>query len=216
MDRFRVTAYLKTPIIFGGGYATLDGLLGALLFDKLEDVDAAHAAIPLENTGGLFHASSAIYEPIEIGRTTFVASLRAQHDLDADLLRKNKTGTATHRAISTKRERDFGNVFNTYRRVFAPTIDGYAEGDATAVQNLLDGVCFIGKRRASGYGEVERWAVEPDELDGIIGHLDEPLRPVPVEMFLGDRTSIKADAAWRPAYWNPAHRAICFVPWGAQ
>ena len=106
MDRFRVTAHLRTPIIFGGGYATLDGLLGALLFDSLENVDAAHAAIPLANTEGLFHASAAIYEPVEVGRTTFVASLRAQHDLDPDLIQKNKAGTAPHRAISTKRERE--------------------------------------------------------------------------------------------------------------
>jgi len=216
MSRFRITAHMKAPIIFGGGYATLDGLLGALLFDRLDDVDAAHAAIPLVSTEGLFHASAAIYEPIEEGRTTFVASLRAQHDLDPDLIRKSKDGTATHRAISTKRERDFGNVFNTYRRVVVPTIDWYAEGDPGAVMELLDEARFIGKRRASGFGEVERWMVEPDELDGITGHLDEPLRPVPVEMFRGDQTAIKADAAWRPAYWNPAHRAICFVPGAGQ
>ena len=216
MTRFRVTAHMKTPIILGGGYATLDGLLGALIFDDIGDVDAAHAAIPLLNTEGLFHASAAIYEPIEIGRTTFVASLRAQHDLDADLIKKNKDGTATHRAISTKRERDYGNVFNTYRRITTPTIDWYAEGDADAAKALLTGAHFIGKRRASGYGEVERWVIEADELDGITGHFDEPLRPVPIEMFKGNQTSVKADAAWRPAYWNPAHRAICFVPGEAQ
>lgn len=215
MSRFRVTAHIKVPIIFGGGYATLDALLAALLFDRLEDVEAAHAAVPLANTNGLFHASAAIYEPIDIGRTTFVASLRAQHDLDPDLIRKNKAGTGPHRSISTKRERDFGNVFNTYRRIAAPQIDWYAEGDADAVRDLLQDARFIGKRRASGFGEVERWALEPDELDGITGHLDEPLRPVPVEMFTGDQTAIRADAAWRPAYWNPAHRAICFVPGAA-
>ena len=94
----------------------------------------------------------------------------------------------------------------------APTIDWYAEGDTDAVQALLKDTHFIGKRRASGFGEVDRWSLEPDELDGITGHLDEPLRPVPIEMFHGDQSAIKADAAWRPAYWNPAHRAICFVP----
>ena len=63
MSRFRVTAHMKAPIIFGGGYATLDALLAALLFDRLDDVEAAHAAVPLANTKGLFHASAAIYEP---------------------------------------------------------------------------------------------------------------------------------------------------------
>ena len=109
MSRFRVTAHIKASI--SGGYATLDALLAALLFDRLDDVEAAHAAVPLANTNGLFHASAAIYEHIDIGRTTFVASLRAQHDLDPDLIRKNKAGTGPHRSISTKREREFGNVF---------------------------------------------------------------------------------------------------------
>ncbi len=53
MSRSRVTAHIKVPIIFGGGYATLDALLAALLFDRLEDVEAAHAAVPLVKTSGV-------------------------------------------------------------------------------------------------------------------------------------------------------------------
>ena len=50
------------------------------------------------------------------------------------------------------------------------------------------------------------------ELDGVVGMLGEPLRPVPVDMFNGDKSSIKVDTAWRPAYWYAAHRAICYAP----
>ena len=74
---------------------------------------------------------------------------------------------------------------------------------------------FIGKRRASGFGQVAGLRIEPDELDGVVGPFGEPLRPVPVELFKGDQSSLKADAAWRPAYWNPVNRGICFVPEGA-
>jgi hypothetical protein len=216
MSRFRITARMRSPLITGGGYATLDALLAALLFDRLGDVEAAHAGIPLHNTNGLLHASAAIYETIEEGSTTFVASLRAQHDLDPDLIRKNREGTAPHRAIATKRERDFGNVLNTYRRVVTPEVNWYAEGDAEAVRKLLADAHFIGKRRASGYGEVERWDLEEDDLDGVTGHFGEPLRPVPTDMFTGDQSAVRADAAWRPAYWHPSNRAICFVPGGGQ
>jgi hypothetical protein len=31
-------------------------------------------------------------------------------------------------------------------------------------------------------------------------------------MFVGDRSSLKVDAAWRPAYWNPENRAVCHAP----
>jgi hypothetical protein len=51
-DRFRISAVMATPVIITS-YATLDGLLGAMLFDQLQDVDAAHAAIPIRTTDGL-------------------------------------------------------------------------------------------------------------------------------------------------------------------
>lgn len=50
MDRIKVTAHLLAPVVTGGGYMTLDGLLAALLFDRLQDVDAAHAAVPIRQS----------------------------------------------------------------------------------------------------------------------------------------------------------------------
>ena len=79
-------------------------------------------------------------------------------------------------------------------------------------RSVSTGVEFIGKRRASGFGQVGALNIEPADLDGLVGHFGEPLRPVPQELFKGDRSSVKADAAWRPAYWHPLNRAICFVP----
>ena len=58
MERFAIRAELVTPAIIS--MLTLDGLLGALLFEELQDVDQAHAAIPLECTDGLYHASMAM------------------------------------------------------------------------------------------------------------------------------------------------------------
>lgn len=58
MERFAIRAELVTPAIIS--MLTLDGLLGALLFEELQDVDQAHAAIPLQCTDGLYHASMAL------------------------------------------------------------------------------------------------------------------------------------------------------------
>ena len=87
------------------------------------------------------------------------------------------------------------------------------EGDADRIRSLLEPVQFIGKRRASGFGQVAAWDFEPDELDGIEGLFGEPLRPVPQDMFAGDRSMPVVDAAWRPACWCVEHRAPCFVPY---
>ena len=206
MDRIKVTAHLLAPVVTGGGYMTLDGLLAALLFDELQDVEAAHAAIPVRQTDGLFHASAAIMEASR-GHVSFIAALRPDHSLDPALILKNKHGQL-HRKFDTS----LTNVMNSYALLTAPTMTWYAEGDVDHIRKLLEPVQFIGKRRASGFGRVARWEFEPDDLDGIEGPFGEPLRPVPVAMFNGDKSHPVVDAAWRPAYWNPLHRTACFAP----
>ncbi len=185
---------------------TLDGLLAAILFDELQEVEAAHAAIPIRQTDGLHHASAAIMEASR-ERISFIAALRPGHSIDPDLIQKNKHGQL-HRKFDTS----LTNVLNSYALLTAPTVTWYAEGDADHIERLISPVQFIGKRRASGFGRVARWQVEPDDLDGIEGPFGEPLRPVPVAMFKGDTSHPIVDAAWRPAYWNPIHRTACYAP----
>lgn len=211
MERFKITAALRTPIIVGGGYLTLDAFLAALIFEECGDVDQAHSTVPLACSDGLFHASAVLIEPYSSDPISFVANLRATHSIDPDLLKKNKYGKV-HNKISLTRRREYGAVLNSYKSFAAPEITWYAEGDGEAVEQLVSRVKFIGKRRASGFGEVSDWKVEPDELDGIVGPFGEPLRPVPVEMFKGEENALKVDAAWRPAYWHPQNRAMCFAP----
>ncbi|MBK7519384.1 MAG: hypothetical protein IPJ33_15625 [Gammaproteobacteria bacterium] len=189
----------------------MDALLAGILFDQLQDVEAAHAAIPLRCENGLYYASAAIYEATTRGKQAFVANLRAMHSLDPDLMMKNKAGQL-HRRIGLTRQRDFGAVMNSYACIDTLSISWFCEGDADRIRALLESVHFIGKRRASGFGEVARWEVEPGELDGVTGIDGEPLRPVPIDLFTGNPGSIKVDTAWRPAYWHPAHRAICYAP----
>lgn len=204
--KIRVTAAMRSPFI-RVGYMTLDGLLAAIRFDETGDIEVAHTDLPLAHTAGLWHASGAIFEPIEKARTVFIAGLRPGHSIDPDLIKKNKYGQL-HKKFDTS----LTNVMNTYSVFTAPTITWYAEGDGARIRQMLDSVQFIGKRRASGLGEVRHWVVEPDDLDGVVGPFGEPLRPVPVEMFTGDKSGPVVDAAWRPAYWNVENRAACFAP----
>ena len=190
---------------------TLDALLAAILFDEHEDLERAHSEIPLRCTNGLWHASAAVYEKQDTGRFAFVANLRAMHDLDPNLVAKNAQGKL-HRSLGLTRRRDFGAVLNSYSIFSTPQITWYAEGDASAVERLMSGVHFIGKRRANGFGEIKSFSIEQADLDGLLGNFGEPLRPIPEELFAGDKTSLRADAAWKPAYWHPDNRAICFVP----
>ena len=210
-DKLIITAKLKTPVILGGGYLTLDSLLANLIFETTGDIEVAHNTVPLVCTDGLFHASAALLEPFGSNGVSFCANMRATHALNPDLLLKNRHGKI-HKQIGLTRRSNFGAVMNSYTAFDAPKIIWSAEGDSEAVNRLLSGVVFIGKRRGSGFGEVSKWDIEKGSLDGVAGPFGEPLRPVPLDMFSGDKSSLKADAAWRPAYWRPENRAICYAP----
>lgn len=212
MERFTITADMVTPAIIST--LTLDGLLGAILFDELQDVDKAHAAIPLRCSDGLYHASAAhTVGAVEFGKHGFIAGLRATHDLDVSLIKQGKNGQP-HRHLGLTRRSDFGNVMNGYQTVVAEAIQWHAEGDAEQVLELLQEVEFIGKKRTAGFGQVRGWQLMESDLDGITDAAGQPLRPVPLERWQGDQNALRADAAWRPAYWLPQHRAICAVPKG--
>ena len=211
MDKLTITATLKTPFITGGGYMTFDALLGGILFDQLGDVEKAHAAIPVRCTDGLYHASAAIFEPYDQSRVAFVANMRANHSLDPDLIKRKPNGSL-HARLGRLRRREFGAVMNSYDSVSTDLISWFVEGDAEKIRDLITPIAFIGKRRANGFGEVASWAVEEGEFDGVTGLLNEPLRPIPEDMFGGDKKSLRMDAAWKPAYWHPANRAICYTP----
>ena len=207
MEGLQITATLKSSVIVGASaHMTLDGILGAVLFDQLQDVDAAHAAIPIKQTEGLFHASAIIVEPFDKGRTAFIAGLYPTHRLDPALILKNKHGKL-HRSFDSS----LTNVMNTYRQITAPTATWYVVGDAEHIRNLLVAVEFIGKRRASGFGQVASWEIEPADTDGLT-YEGEPLRPIPVDLFDGDKTLPVMDAAWRPAYWDLRNRTACYAP----
>ena len=122
MEKIIVTAHMHTPFIAGGGYMTLDALLAGILFDQLQDVEAAHSSVPIKCTDGLFHASAAMYETLDQTRVAFVANLRADHSLDPDLFPKKKDGTIHKKIGRTKQER-FGAVMNSYDSKFVESID---------------------------------------------------------------------------------------------
>jgi len=139
-------------------------------------------------------------------KVSFIAGLHAQHSIDPDLILKKKDG-ALHRAFDSK----LTNVMNTYRSITASDATWYVVGDASRIQALLNRVHFIGKRRASGYGRVLSWHCEIFDTNGLTSYGD-PLRPIPVDMFDGDRSLPVVDAAWRPAYWDMRNRAACYAP----
>ena len=151
--KIKVTAQMRSPFI-RVGYMTLDGLLAAIRFDETGNIEVAHSELPLTNTDGLWHASAAIYEPMDKARAVFIAGFRPGHSIDPDLIKKNK-----HGELHKKFDTSLTNVMNSYPAITAPTITWYAQGDGERIMQMLERVQFIGKRRTSGFGEVRQWVV---------------------------------------------------------
>lgn len=197
-----ITAQVKGPIVTGGGYMTFDALLAAAVFAQTQDIEQAHEHLPLARTEGMYHASAAIMEPLATRRVAIVQGMRPGLEL-LPWLKKNAAGKI-HRDFSNMPD----NILNTYRGNDVGTVTWYCQGDPDRIRPLLEALPMIGKKRST---EVTHWSIEEGELDGITGYADEPLRPVPVWLWKGKRDHVIADVCWRPAYWNPAQKAPCYV-----
>jgi hypothetical protein len=80
-----VRAELAAPVIVQG-WLTLDALLASQLFERTGDVVQAHANIPLTCSHGLWSGSAALFEEAKPVQVQLVAGLRAQHDIDPNLI----------------------------------------------------------------------------------------------------------------------------------
>jgi hypothetical protein len=204
MEQLKITATLCGPLIQNGGQLTFDALLASQTYDLTGDIDQAHNHLPLKQQDGVYYASRMFFEPVSTAGHAIVQNFRPDDIwLDHNLLKKNK-----HGQVHTK----FGNlpdpILNSYRAISVAELTWYATGDADKIRALLNGITHIGKKRST---LVTNWLVESGELDGWHGYADEPLRPVPVALWDGDRSGIRADVAARPAYWNPMNREECFI-----
>lgn len=204
MNPFTIRAKLKTPLI-RRGYMTLD----ALLMAELQCGDVSDI---IKCVDGLYYASAAVLDD-ESGsiKASFVASMRPERTPEwLDVIAPNtKSGDIS---IGDSRAREAGNVINAYDATVASSVVWYATGNRDAVLNALQEVKFIGKRRAAGYGEVFHWEVDDGDLDGLVGYLNDPLRPIPVDRWTAGGDQIAIDTAWRPPYWEITSRAKCYAP----
>lgn len=208
MKNLAIKAMMVSPVIRSTGYATLDSILAAIVFEKTGSIKAAHNDIPVEFDGQMPMASAAYYNVIEEMPRSFVGNLRKQHQFDFSLLKQDPKKPFARNPF----ESSFKDVMNTYSLVSASSITWYARGDKELIEQLLEPVSFIGKRRASGFGEVAYWSISETDEDPCMTSTGKPRRPIPAFMFKGDKSLPITDAAWRPAYWDVMNRDGCFVP----
>ncbi len=219
MEQFFLRAHLRSPILHRGS-VTLDALLMSVL---------GHGDVSdfLHCEDSLYFASAVIHEASELKhRAAFVASMRPEHtpewreviqantktaDLPKDALPADGAKLNDVR-IGLARQREGGNILNAYEGKITAFVEWHAIGHAEQVLDVVKSVPFIGKKRTSGYGEVTHWEIGPSDLDGIVGYLGEPMRPIPVDRWMHGGDWIAVEAAWKAPYWEVRNRTKCYVP----
>lgn len=199
-----VRATLDGHVVRGRGQLTLDALLASALFDRTGNVQQAIEGVPIRCDDRLFWASRAYFDEWPVTPLAMVQSMKPDDIwLDPANLKKNKHG-ALHRKFESMPDA----ILNTYEAVTSTSIHWYCTGDQDAILDLLQDITHIGKKRTA---LVLNWELETGDLDGLHGYLDEPIRPVPIDRWDGDRSGVVVDAAWAPAYWDVRNRTACFV-----
>lgn len=206
MDKFTIRAELTSPVIMRG-YCTLDAVLMAVL-------NTGDVSNIIKCDAGLYHASAAnMIGVVATEPVSFVASMMptTRGHLWAEVITPNRAGKV---GINAKRASEAGAKIDSYQATYCDAIEWYATGHAEQVLDILKGVPAIGKKRGSGYGQVSAWSISDDGLDGLVGVMGEPARPIPIDRWDGDKNFIIVAAAWRPAYWEVNNREACYVPGG--
>ena len=205
MESFTLRATLTSPVIMRG-HCTLDAVLMAVL-------NTGDVSNMVKCVDDLYYASAAMRLGTgENKSVSFVSSMMTttKGHIWAEILTPSRTGKVI---INPKREREAGSKTDTYIATPCSHVEWYATGDAHAVLDALKGVASIGKKRRHGFGEVSEWSVSlDDELDGLVGVMGEPLRPIPLDRWEQGGDWLKTEAAWKPAYWDVRNRSICVVP----
>ncbi|MGZ3305924.1 MAG: hypothetical protein ACXU8U_08690 [Asticcacaulis sp.] len=215
-SHFLIRLALLTPVILTHR-TTLDAILAGLLFDESGDLDHALSALPLARHEGVWCGSSVFLQsPVLTDELVLGASVRPV-SLDPALLRPKKTGRYV--AIDPSGG-DFRNRQTLARAYATPAAYFMGEGDLDEVRRLMRGMTGMGKRRASGYGQIDIEASEFIALDyprqqGVLMLSDgTPSRPIPVDVWAGLRSLapvLHAVVRYAPPY-NLTEPVECVLP----
>ncbi|WP_296716816.1 hypothetical protein [Tistrella sp.] len=208
---FVVRIQLSSPVILGKRLA-LDGLLAALLFERTNDIDTAHQAIPLARWGSVWRGSAALIEgPAPIREVVVIQALKPQHELSPSNLLPGRRGFPRMDVASGP----FRNQMSKYISYDTPAIWYTGCGDIPAVSGLLADVTNIGTKRTSGYGEVHSVDIEEIDFDraGLTFVDGTPARAIPADEW-ATISNLEAEMAYEPIeppYWRSPH-VLCAVP----
>ncbi len=179
---FLIRLELKTPVVLSY-HTTLDALLAGLKFQETGNLDLTLADLPLRRQMGLWCGSSVFLQAPVLADELVLGSAVRPQTLDPFLIKTKKNGRY---GMVDPSGGDFRNRQSFVRAYASPAAYFMGEGDLAEVRRLMSVMTGLGKRRASGYGQVDLQRSEFIDLDyprqqGALMLSDgTPSRPIPV------------------------------------
>ena len=225
MDNLKVTAYLAAGFAaFDDWSPDLAGLLEWMILDARgmaapnptpEDVEASRPVVeefmPLERgeIGGAWYWATS--SPCYSYTTEYISKFRKRWSpgIDTPMPDWGKRKAKWSGSEGQEKNYDIPN----YVRV-TDAVTWYCRGDGSGVRTLLQGCTGIGKKRAHGHGQVQRWEVTEVYHDWhLYGPNGELMRPIPVAALPEAPPDFAIrDWGWRPPAWLPANKTRCAMP----
>ncbi len=215
-DHFLIRLALVTPLILTHR-TTLDAILAGLIFAETGDLARAVTDIPLSKQDGIWCASSVFLQGPVLNDALIVGSSVRPHAVDAAMFRPKTTGRYVNVDPSGG---DFRNRQTVMRAHATPAAYFMGQGDLDAVRRLMLAMTGMGKRRASGFGQIDMARSEFIVLDyprpqGVLMLSDgTPSRPIPIEAWARLRSLapvLRAVVRFQPPY-NLTEPADCVLP----
>ena len=213
---FLIRLALVTPLILTHR-TTLDAILAGLIFAETGDLERATGDIPLVKQEGVWCASSVFLQGPVLNDELIAGSSVRPQALDAALFRAKRTGRYVNIDPSGG---DFRNRQTLMRAQAAPAAYFMGQGDLDEVRRLMGAMTGMGKRRASGFGQIDMARSEFIALDyprpqGVLMLSDgTPSRPIPVEAWARLRSLapvLRAVVRYEPPY-NLSEPVECVLP----
>ena len=200
--RLEVKAKLKSPVYLNDDIY-LDGLiqheqlryyLGPDFYNltkKDSEKLNLNLDLPILQSRGVFLASRGYYDDT----CTFTAFFRKRFDT-VRATKWIKTPKGKIRLSMGK----FKQINMPMRLVSAKEIKWIVAGDKEEIQRLVNRIPSIGKKKAQGYGLVDRWEIKETKEKG------ERIFPVISKKQKGDRVS-----RYRPSYFLQSGKMLCYI-----
>lgn len=205
-ENLKIIAFMNSPLVIN-----YDLMLDAILISKKAiELKLDSESMDFENAleikdivqylGDIPLCSKAIFEGID---SKAVYYKRFDEDGEFTDNKKIKIGSGKYK-----------NYCNTLKVTDSEKVTFYCIGDKKQIQTLLNQCYSLGKKQSQGYGIVKKWEIETIKNEINFLDIDNPLRPLPIDLFLTDQIKFKKNiklVTYKFPYYYNGNKKKCYV-----